>query len=189
MIPYSFSRVINKTTSEIGVICSTTYGSVCCYHLIFWSSSKTFEKINLQDFDKNYKILDKTDTIKGIKIEYIISFLEETNNFGIIDIINRRKTSGYYTPGSLVFFTKPGYIKYNKEACGPEYPFIIIKNYLIDEKNFRFRIELAKYDSKIGTDISKYNEYCSSEIGIDSFLTLYLEEDCYSLLSRYDTEF
>lgn len=186
MIPYSFSRVINKTTSEIGVICSTTYGSVC-YHLIFWPNRKIFEKKNLQDFDKDYKILDKENTIKGIKVEHIISFLEETNNFGIIDIINRRRTSGYYTPGSLVFFTKPGYIKYNEEAFGPEYPYIIIKNIITDEENFRFRIELAKYDSKKGTDVSKYNG--CGDIGIDSFLTLYLKEDCYSLLSRYDTEF
>lgn len=190
MIPYKFTRIIKLDTKEIGVICSIYYGTDCVYK-IYWSNRNFIENIKEDHtfFDK-YKLIEEENT--DITKDHIIKYLTDIFGLGIISLINRRLVSNYYVVGAVVFFTLPGYIPYNREAFGPEYPFIIVSNTVNENfsgENCFFTIRLCRFDRDKGTDIDSYSPSYYNCISIVSSLSSYSKEDCYSLLSRYDSKF
>lgn len=205
MIPTKVNRVIDNETGDKLVLCSFTIGSSGRYYTLFSSKYKSTIKVDSKEVEggwnneehpnekKRYTIIDKEVGLEDITKEQIVSYLEEVNQLGLLDVIKRRLCPDYYEEGALVYFTVPGYIPYNREAYGPEYPFLITENRKLvgfDYKTseFRFILVVKRYDPNKGRDISLYDDNYNG-ISIESDLTLYQKEDCYTLLSRYDKEY
>lgn len=191
MIPYSFERILDVKTGEIGVTCYNSYGTKESYKYVFWANRRIFEKIKISSskggiIDSDQYIILKNN-FDDITKDQIINFLRESNRLGCLEIISRRLTSDYFSRGTLVFFTVPGHIRYNKEICGPEYPFIIkdIKRDINSE--FMFHITLSRYE--FGKDeVSLYDNNEDDAIVSYSLLDFF-KSDGYSILSRYDFQY
>ena len=207
MIPTKVNRVIDNETGDKLILCGFTVSSSGCYYTLFSTKLRSTIKVDSKEVEgewwndkeaneekkKRYTIIDKEAGLEDITKEQIVSYLGEVNQLGLLDVIKRRLCPDYYEEGALVYFTIPGYIPYNREAYGPEYPFLITENRKIvgfDYKTseFKFIVVVKRYDPSKGRDISLYDDNYNG-ISIESDLTLYQKEDCYTLLSRYDKEY
>lgn len=197
MIPSSFFKVKNKETGEVGTVINRSYGLDGETVIIFWSSKRNKETYYLKTgndinkfydtfeyIDANYDQLTKEEIVDKIKKEYCSSILDV--------LLKRKNLPDYFEVGSLVYFTEPGYIPWNRKDYGPGQTFIIIDKidndtnvYMNTNSEPEFILCLSRYEP--GKD--SVDDYIREDIRVRSSLANFYSNDAFHILSRYDYEF
>lgn len=196
MIPSSFFKVKNKETNEVGTVISRSFGVDGETVTIFWSSKRNKEKYCLKTGNDIYKFYDCFEYIESsydqLTKKEIVDIIKKEYCGSILDVLLKRKNlPDYFKVGSLVYFTKPGYIPWNREDYGPGQPFIIIDKinrdtfvYMNPNSEPEFILCLSSYEPE-KDDVNDYVEV----IRIRSSLVNFYSDDAFHILSRYDYEF
>lgn len=192
-VPYCFSRIRRKSDGEVGVIKYESFSSSGRYYGVYWSRSNTEEDISSSgpEFSDNYE--EVCHDYSPIESQ-VLGFLKSNHRRqGILDIISRRMEDNYFEPGKQVFFTLPGYLPWNKDVCGPEYPLTIIDVTNYRGKEFTFIVILVRFEEKhlemTKKELTELRRHYYSTIEITYSLEEFDHKDAYHLLSRYDKEF
>lgn len=202
-IPYSMDRIRNTETGEIGVVIYQSFGSDGVFYYVFWPSLGNAIKVKCLDrgtLSPEYEFVTRDYSKITENVMYYLQSVPLRR--GILDTVARRLCSGYFEPERLVYFNIPGFIPWNKESFGPEFPFIILdikKSRLREDRELDFTVLLCRYTQERFDITHRSFEEIRDEImsgdsrggviEVPYSLEEYTDTDAYHILSRYDLEY